>query len=1063
MILTKDLNILWAMNLYLNSYLVWIVLVWSLILIHITEIPKGPNNFWAYFLISQVISFLSKFLFQYKSTDYYCSLKFNQSLHFRMAEMAEAIRESLQIDARQHHSKSRQIPRDPLDKNRCDRFINFPNDLPEFLMNKPKEFILHKLIGEPESSDDPKRDQHYMGKFMNMINNEKFSVLDWNKLLPNHATLLDYLKADHVSTNGIGYQVPDQTLINEMSKSFGTNVFSLYNCQIKEVRIGYSSEIEIQEFITFVDNEFRSDQKRFPSGLLPLQVESIGILQADYDKLKMKLKKQREGKRKRFCESFLAEIPPVSMTSKCQQLPAKIIIGNGVTWMASICLPWNRVVYDDKETMFELEVFDMSKYINIFQWLKSFHAWTGFKIADDRKILQETLLDLYNLKIVFPKTLELSTLATAAGWRIPKTDAFTLSLLTTGTILNKLVGHGDNKWCKDFEKLPDSLKTYLIGDLSSINNICTVLLSLLIRNLFPDPSVVCRILDLDQFSWIEYFNYMIADIFADKSISSDKRSLSRSREELLMCISGTEDKNQELLDKFSHLIPAWPTVIHGGARYIHHARKFFLCQYEALKDICIQHPNIRPNLSKDLTDKPNLAEVTFDRDINLSIQIPGTRENGLVCLPEFLPNCFPVDPPALSRPELFEQAKSVGRNITTGFLEAICIQPSLVPQIFQILENTDLSSDDWKWWKGKVTFYDKIRINYRALTGKEPPVVNQLEDVINKKQHNVIREQKKAMNYGSRKQKKDMITSLSIRSKQGFKTRSNIQQQMHGTLPGNNWMKNRMNKEISKARKLALKTLPNFVPSERWKDMLSKGEVEDRTLSKAAADVDLRFKIPRKNSVIEKNVDENHQLQEEQEVTVSHNTPSDSDSTVRVIRLLESFDDMEDSQHEPNCQSPIFRRSQTPQKEGNRYQEEYSIGIQNQSPIFRRSSKQHSSRGHSPRSTLSNSPYQYSPRRRYRSPSPRGEKQKGIFEGDAHHQVEYQSPTFRGSLEYHPRDIQHSSPRWNSPNKRYRADMPGYYHNERSLSSTTTSGEYENTVDYDYNYHHRNNRRHTPL
>ena len=1021
------------MNFHLDTQLVCLVLAWFLILLLLIETHTGPNILWAQFLISQEIPFSGVIPYQYKSTDHLWFLKSNNSLHFRMAEV---IREFLQIEARQLHSNSRQIPRDPLDKNRCDRFINFPNDLPDYLMNKPKEFILHKLIGEPESSDEPKRDHHYMGKFMNMLNEEKFSDLDWKKILPNHATLLDYLKADHVSTNGVGYQFPDQNLINEMSKSFGANLFSLYNCQMKEIRVGYSSEIEIQEFISFVDNEFRSDQKRFPSGLLPLQVESIGILQADYDKLKMKLKKQREGRKKRFCESFLAKIPSASMTSNSPQLPAKIIIGNGMTWMASICLPWNRIKYDDKETMFELEVFDISKYINIFQWLKSFHAWTGFKIADDRKNLQDVLLDLYDLKIDFPKTLELSTLATAAGWRIPKTDSFTLSLLTTGTILNKLVGHGDNKWCKDIEKLPDSLKSYLIGDLSSINNICTVLLSLLIRNFFPDPSVACRILELDQFSWIEYFNYIVTDVFANKTLSSDKRSLSRSREQLLLCISGIEDESQEVLHKFMHLIPAWPTVVHGGARYTHHVRKFFLYQYKVLKDICIQHPNIRPNLSKDLTSKSDLDEITFDRDINLSIQIQGTREEGLVCLPEFLPNCFPVDPAALSRPELFEQARSVGRNITTGFLEATCIQPSLVPQIFQILENMDLSSDDWKWWKGKVTFYDKIRINYRALTGKEPPIVNQLEDVIIKKQQNVIKEQKKAMNYGSRKQKKDMITSLSIRSKQGFITRSNIQQQMHGTLPGNNWMKNRMNKEISKARKLALKTLPNFVPGGKWKEMLSKGEVEDRTLIKAASVVDLRSKIQKKDSVTERIVNEDHQLQEEQEVTVSHDTPYDSDSTVRVIKLLESFDDTKDSDLEHN-----------------------------QSPISRRSSRQYSSRGYSPRSTLSNSPYRYSPRKRYRSPSPKGGQQEGIFEGDVYHRVEYQSPTFRGSLDYSPRNIQHSSPKWNSPNKGYRATSPGYqereqqtyrdlsYHTQRSLPSTTTSGEYYASKDYG-NYHH---------
>ena len=66
------------------------------------------------------------------------------------------------------------------------------------------------------------------------------------------------------------------------------------------------------------------------------------------------------------------------------------------------------------------------------------------------------------------------------------------------TLLNKTVSTGDDLWGLPRKELPPRLQVYGIGDIR-FGFICyNVLASIMIRDLFPEPDIVCKTLKTEQ-------------------------------------------------------------------------------------------------------------------------------------------------------------------------------------------------------------------------------------------------------------------------------------------------------------------------------------------------------------------------------------------------------------------------------------------------------------------------------------------------------------------------------------------------------------------------------------
>ena len=74
-----------------------------------------------------------------------------------------------------------------------------------------------------------------------------------------------------------------------------------------------------------------------------------------------------------------------------------------------------------------------------------------------------------------------------------------------GTILNKCVSTADNKWGYKWQDIRGALQVYGLGDLKFSHLTYIVLTGILLRDLYPDPDVVCKFLSTDQWRGVEWF------------------------------------------------------------------------------------------------------------------------------------------------------------------------------------------------------------------------------------------------------------------------------------------------------------------------------------------------------------------------------------------------------------------------------------------------------------------------------------------------------------------------------------------------------------------------------
>ena len=112
------------------------------------------------------------------------------------------------------------------------------------------------------------------------------------------------------------------------------------------------------------------------------------------------------------------------------------------------------------------------------------------------------------------------------------------------------------------------------------------------RNLFPDPEICCNILEIDQREWTDFIITFIVRHLSETNVNPHVKASATTRVDLFLSLREYENTPEgrqmcgnppDHIVKFAKLIPDWPTVVHGGPRYLHIVRQFFISQYETMK------------------------------------------------------------------------------------------------------------------------------------------------------------------------------------------------------------------------------------------------------------------------------------------------------------------------------------------------------------------------------------------------------------------------------------------------------------------------------------------------
>jgi len=101
--------------------------------------------------------------------------------------------------------------------------------------------------------------------------------------------------------------------------------------------------------------------------------------------------------------------------------------------------------------------------------------------------------------------IDLTSFAILAGYKFQSRNMTAMGVQVFGTLLNKNVLTGHDYWGVRWQQIPESLRCYALGDIMFGFVFYNVLSGLLLRDVFPDPDVLCRFLKCNQKTAADWF------------------------------------------------------------------------------------------------------------------------------------------------------------------------------------------------------------------------------------------------------------------------------------------------------------------------------------------------------------------------------------------------------------------------------------------------------------------------------------------------------------------------------------------------------------------------------
>ena len=528
--------------------------------------------------------------------------------------------------------------------------------------------IMRELIGDgirPQMGK--RRDSECMAKYLKRIDVSGLQdpkLTSWGSFIPCKSPLLDYLVVA-MEEREADWRFPRLDLLKEFQKDRGLSYNMLQECVVKEIVVGKSSPSEIKEISEWMNAMHERDQVSLPCSAISLDVEDQQTLL--YDVYRMSGKLEFTEKKKVLATTLEKIIRPGLPKDKWRQVPAKIMFGNGCTWTVIISVdlglsssPWltRSSVQDD-----------------LVDLLENIPVCVGLGIKADVLKIEEFFSLLANRPVKMKGFVDLAVLSVIAGWKMYGRGMTCMGVQVIGTLLNKCVSTGDNRWGQNWRNLSDPLQVYGLGDIKFGYITMVVFMGILLRDFFPDPDAVCKQLRLYQDDATRWFCELIINSALNTEIDGDKAKESSTRESLIRSIRyRNEDGSRSTIPPASiqmleGLLGEWPDITNGGCRFLLHARLRFIYQCEVIKDSGITWNSGEIMKPMDEDDRLYLLFGRSSSDLSESLwKIPVEVETlGLLHHPAVQSKVLRFDPTSIERyGEIVTQCKSKGLSPEVG-------------------------------------------------------------------------------------------------------------------------------------------------------------------------------------------------------------------------------------------------------------------------------------------------------------------------------------------------------------------------------------------------------------
>ena len=581
---------------------------------------------------------------------------------------------------------------------------------------------------------------------------------------------------------------------------------------IREATIG-GSRSEMEDFITqVIKDKTRADRDYGPSAV-SFKVLYTAIKVTDWQAL-ANLRQTRQYESGPLYAQHI-ELADYAEPGNWVQFPAKILIGNGNEWLASLKVGITPILNEnDRHPEFRI-TFGRSCREEV-QFLASLGTLVGFEAMTDMQALTEFFQAFYpECGFKPPRVIELATLAIATGYKLAATDSTSLCNQITGALLMDVpVTFPSNYHSLQLSDMPKARFNFAKWYMYQVTAVYAILQGTLIRNLFPDTEIAAELLALSPKHLYTWLTELTSQALSNSKVNHEAMMLAETRKQLTLSIRKSKPSpaaslgsNDTLLHTFSEvllasrpthdvalladLIPSWPTIVHGGARYLHSARSFFHRQYEILKRMSTVDSLILPNLNHEVDN--DLRFVTlYQRGLCFEDSPEPATGAGLIPLPELRESVIELDDytPAQSAETAQPATSDAGlkQSWSNSIVEWGRLNPHKIPHLFQDLRNSPMQADSN--WMRHPSAYERLKlIMHRLLNITE--VVHVIESLLMKREENVLQQEISTLSRKIQKQKLRLARFRQLSSTTANSQRSGIHQRIYNQIPGENYARNK--------------------------------------------------------------------------------------------------------------------------------------------------------------------------------------------------------------------------------------------------------------------------------
>ena len=292
----------------------------------------------------------------------------------------------------------------------------------------------------------PDRDLYYSKQFQQA--NKKGQVNpDLRQYLPKGLSLSEFLLND-TKNNPAAWQYPKYHDVENIHKNSSYNKVSFIECEKLEITMSpQTSKKEIKQFSEFITDKTNKYKSGLPTEYMSVDIQEIQITKEDLQDIVRACREKQ-------ADITVARLNLQGTRSKNQLLnyPVRITFGNAIDWIATIRLDIDEIKAGDETVGFEFHRGKIDdSWTNIFS---NFPTWVGFNIFTKSIFLNTAIKCLYETETIIPDSVDIETIAVAAGCNLPRIDKFTINLIVTGTAINTMNPYADQTWNIPWAKLP---------------------------------------------------------------------------------------------------------------------------------------------------------------------------------------------------------------------------------------------------------------------------------------------------------------------------------------------------------------------------------------------------------------------------------------------------------------------------------------------------------------------------------------------------------------------------------------------------------------------------------